>query len=114
MIAIIILILVGRGFYQLAKQNNIDNPWIYFIAPIAVYYGTSIVIGLIIGLMSVMFFPDLVDADGELSGSAYVFALIGSIGGGIGAIILLYNYLKKRWTRREVNEDLLDETVTRV
>ncbi|KAB2814751.1 hypothetical protein [Phaeocystidibacter luteus] len=113
MIGIVVLILVGRGFYNLAKQHNINNPWIYFIAPIALYYGVSISIGVAVGVVSAMYYPDLIDAEGELSGGAYASVLVGSIAGGAAAVYFLYNSLKKRWSRREVNEDLLDESIVR-
>ena len=97
MLGIIILIIIGQQYYKLAKKYNQKNQWLYPILGIATYYGGAIVIGgVTVGLIIEFISASSIDnyTDTEIGFMAMPF--------GIGAVILLYYILRKKWEKEYV------------
>ena len=77
MLSIILIYYVGKKFYDLAGQFD-KNKWVYAISSIVLYYASSFILGLILGVLDI-----------------YVFEW----GIAVGIITLwgFYTYLEKKW-----------------
>lgn len=90
----ILVIIIASIFYKLAAKYN-ENKWTFAIASIAVYFGSSFIIGIIIGAFSLIIDFDI-DQISELT-----FTLI-SFASGITASYLFYKLLEKKWKKKAI------------
>lgn len=93
-LGIIILIFVGRQFYQLAQKYEQNNAWVYPVLGIVSYYAGVLIGGLILGVFLGLFFPDFLDKTSELALGLLTIPL------GILACWGLYQLLKTTWKKK--------------
>ena len=97
----ILVIIIASIFYKLAAKYN-ESKWTYAIASIAVYFGSSFIIGLIIGVFSLIFDFDF-DRINELTITLISFV------SGITASYFFYKLLEKKWKKKvTVAKDEID------
>ncbi|WP_046759052.1 hypothetical protein [Kordia jejudonensis] len=94
MIAIIILIVVGRQFYELAKKYEQQLAWLYAILGVVSYYAGIIVGGVLLGIILGLFFPEFLEDTPES-----VLGLL-TIPIGIFACWGFYQLLKRNWHKK--------------
>lgn len=91
MLEIILIIFIGRKFYELAKKYKQQFTWAYFIVGLVVYLGSAYIAGLLIGIYQEIsghyFFDQFSDL--MLTVIFIPFALLGAWG--------VYSLLKKKW-----------------
>lgn len=100
MLTFIILILVGRSFFNLAKKNN-KNPVRFIILGIVSYYFTTFIVDFVVAFALADFYTDWI---------GYV-----SIPFGLLAAWITYSILKStlepKQARREKNRNRVDNNV---
>lgn len=94
MFGILLIYWVGKYFYQLAIEFN-KNKWGFAFIGLAVYYGSQIVFGFVLGLLNEIF---VLGIDFE----SYGINLLGIPIGGF-ACYFFYKFLEKKWKREYVN-----------
>lgn len=103
MLGLIFIYFLGKYFYELAIQYD-KNKWGFAIAGIVVYYSTLMLAAFMIGVISELIQPGLVDD------SSAIFMSLLAIPFGLLSAYLFYNYLKKKWSNEHkiVDADILD------
>jgi branched-subunit amino acid ABC-type transport system permease component len=99
MIEIVIIILIGKQFYQLAKKYEQKVAWAYFIVGIVSYYGGAFVGGLILGL-----YIDITGSDFFYDMNELVLSLI-FIPIAIFSCWGTYQLLKKKWHKEYLEKE---------
>ncbi|OYU82011.1 MAG: hypothetical protein CFE23_01535 [Flavobacterium sp. BFFFF1] len=94
MLGILFIIFIGKYFYKLAEEFR-QNKWLYAILGIVIYYAGTAVAGVILGLMDAFFGLDI-DWDNTILMSIVALPF------GIGACVLVYYLLRKKWQREYV------------
>jgi hypothetical protein len=105
MLGLILIFFIGKSFFNLAKEHG-RNKWLFGILGVVVYYGMTIIGGIIIGLIA------------AISGNESIFELpdivLGLMGVPIGLLsVWLFHYiLRKNWkgNPKDKNSELLDST----
>ncbi|WP_420574020.1 hypothetical protein [Kordia sp.] len=99
MIEIVIMILVGKQFHQLAKKYNQKIPWVYAIVGIVSYYGGAFVTGVLLGIYMELTGHYILDDVNEL--------LLGLIFIPFGALICwgVYQLLSRKWRKDFLEEE---------
>ena len=92
MIGLIVLILIGRSYYQLAKKYD-KNGFLMILAGIATYYGSAFAFGIILGLVDAIFGTNFIDGTSDV--------LLGLLGLPVGILgcWLVYRAIEKSWSR---------------
>lgn len=90
MLSIILIYYVGKKFYDLAGQFD-KNKWVYAISSIVLYYASSFILGLILGVLDIYVFEWGIDWDSSIG------IKIGGIAVGIITLWGFYTYLEKKW-----------------
>lgn len=93
-IGLVLIILVGKAFYQLAFEYD-RNKWGYAIAGVASYYIGIIVSAFVIGIIVELNSPGYITESNET-----MFSLI-AIPFGVAACWGFYAYLKRSWQRNQ-------------
>ena len=94
MLGLLLLYWIGKYFYQLAEKFE-KHKWGYAIFGIAVYYGSQLIIGVILGL-----FDEFLQLG--LDFDSVALNLLG-IPIGLAFCYLSYNFLRKKWKREYVD-----------
>lgn len=102
MLGLLLLYWIGKYFYQLAEKFE-KQKWGYAIFGIAVYYGSQLIIGVVLGLFD-EFLQLGIDFDG---------ILINLMGIPIGLICcyFLFKYFEKKWKSEYVDPISEIETI---
>ncbi len=94
MLGILLIFFIGNYFYKLAKKFN-QNKWLFAILGIVIYYVGTLIGGFIFGLLDALVGLGI-DWDNTL-----ILSLI-AIPFGIGAAVLFYYILNKKWSKSVV------------
>ncbi|WP_298420105.1 hypothetical protein [uncultured Kordia sp.] len=94
MLEIIIMIAVGRQFYELAKKYEQQLAWLYAILGVVSYYGGAFVAGIIIGVYSEFSGSYILDNLSDIQ-LTFIFLPIGIL-----ACWGFYQLLKKNWKKK--------------
>jgi uncharacterized membrane protein YdjX (TVP38/TMEM64 family) len=100
MLGIILIIFIAKKFYTLAEDNN-ENKWLYAIVSVVVYYGSTFLAGLLVGVICLIFGYDIENfGKVELTFIAIIFGLI--------MVYVFYEVLDKKWfnKKNEVVDDI--------
>lgn len=90
----ILVIIIASIFYKLADKYN-ENKWTFAIASIAVYFGSSFLIGIIIGVFCLIMDFDI----DQISDSTITIA---SLIFGITCSYIFYKLLEKKWKKKAI------------
>lgn len=99
MIEIIIMIIVGKQFYQLAKKYNQQLAWVYGILGVISYYGGAFIAGIIIGLYSE------ITGDYFLDGMNDLMLLVIFLPIGVLSCWGAYQLFKNKWHKDYLEEE---------
>ena len=97
MLALLLLYFVWKHYSDLAKTFE-KKGWPYGLLGVVVYYGGTILFGVIIVIIS-EYNPDLLPELSDISLSLITIPF------GLICTTLLYKFLKKRWLANSVNND---------
>lgn len=98
MLAIIVLIVVGRQFYELAKKYEQGTAWVYPILGIVSYYGGQFLISAIY-LIIIELSGGLTDEVIDSLDSGFTLTII-AILGGVVSCVGFYQLLKRSWKKK--------------
>jgi len=93
MLGLLFIYFVGKQFYELAKEFNKNNKWLYAVLGVISYYGGGFLIVLGLMFLGYFFVPEFVESLSET-----VIGLI-MIPCGIFACWIFHYLLKKNWQR---------------
>ena len=99
MIEIIIIILIGKQFFQLAQKYNQKLAWVYGVLGVVSYYGGAFIAGVIIGLYSEITGEYFLDEMNDLMLLA-IFLPIGVL-----SCWGSYQLFKNKWHKEYVEEE---------
>ncbi|WP_430409026.1 hypothetical protein [Kordia sp.] len=94
MLEIIIMIAVGRQFYELAKKYEQQLAWLYAILGIISYYAGAFIAGVFIGLYSE------ITGSYILEGTSNIILTLIFLPIGILSCWAFYQLLKKSWKKK--------------
>lgn len=99
MIEIVIIILVGKQFFQLAKKYNQKLAWIYGVLGVLSYYGGAFIAGIILGIY--------IEFTGEDPFAGVSDLTLGLIFIPIGALSCwgTYQLFNKKWRKEYVEQE---------
>ncbi|QHI38899.1 hypothetical protein IMCC3317_42990 [Kordia antarctica] len=99
MIEIVIIILIGKQFFQLAKKYNQKLAWIYGVLGVFSYYGGAFIAGIILGIY--------IEFTGEDPFAGVSDLILGLIFIPIGAFFCwgTYQLFKKKWHKEYAEEE---------
>lgn len=90
----ILVIVIASIFYKLADKYN-ENKWTFAITSIAVYFGSSFVVGIIIGISCLIFDFDIDKiSDSTLTIISFITGIICSY--------IFYKFLEKKWKKKVI------------
>lgn len=96
MIGIILLYWIGKYFYKLAETFE-KSKWGYAILGIITYYGSIVLIGIVIGILFEVISPGAIDGINETLLGILMLPF------GILSCYLLYKFLEKKWEKQQPN-----------
>jgi formate-dependent nitrite reductase membrane component NrfD len=91
MIGIIFIYYVGNYFYKLAAKFD-KNKWLFAIIGLAVYYGSTLFLGLIYGIIL-----ELTDNSISESTTETLILAIAGLVAGLTACYFLHKFLENKW-----------------
>ncbi|MBV7441146.1 hypothetical protein KRX57_06910 [Weeksellaceae bacterium TAE3-ERU29] len=94
MLGLIFLYFVGKQFYKLAEQFN-KSKWGFAILGVVSYYGGTVLLGIIIGIMMEILSPGFMDTVNER-----LFGIC-MIPFGLLTCFLLYKWLQRKWRKEK-------------
>ncbi|PTX62864.1 hypothetical protein C8N46_102264 [Kordia periserrulae] len=100
MIGIIIFILIGRKFYQLAAKYKQKLAWIYFIVGIASYYAGEVLAALVL-----LFYAEVTGDYESIASLSDAMLIVISIATGIITCYGAYQLLKKKWHKEYLEKE---------
>ena len=106
MLGLLLIYFLGKWFFELAKEFG-KSKWLYAVLGVAVYYAGTLVVGFIIGILSVVFeFDSILDMpDIALNLIVLPFGLLAAWG--------FRKILEHNWKNKViVNDQLLDDTTS--
>lgn len=106
MLAIIILIAVGRQFYELAKKYEQQYAWVYAILGVVSYYVGGVVGGLILLILSEILGIVSIDDISDLSITAISIVL------GVISCWGFFQLLKASWRKKFEQKQLLKPKIS--
>ena len=105
MLGLILIYFIGKQFYKLAEEYD-KKPWNFAILSIVVYYGTTIFLGFVVGIMYAIM-DKVPDID---SSSEFMLGLI-LLPFGLLAVYLLHRFLEKKWEKERAQEEVVIEDI---
>ncbi|AXG71819.1 hypothetical protein KORDIASMS9_04077 [Kordia sp. SMS9] len=99
MLEIVIIIIIGRQFYELAKKYKQKLPWVYFIVGIVSYYGGAFLGGIFLGIFDIISGANILETmnDFLLMLIFLPIAVLSCWG--------TYQLLKKKWHKEYLQEE---------
>lgn len=91
MLSFVILYLIGRPFYQLAKKYQLKFAWIYFVVGIASYYAGEV---LLAGIL--LFYIEVTGDYDSIASMSDITLMVISIIAGVITCYISYQLLKKK------------------
>jgi uncharacterized membrane protein YdjX (TVP38/TMEM64 family) len=91
MIGIIFIYYVGNYFYKLADKFD-KNKWLFAIIGLAVYYGSTLFLGLIYGITLELTGNSMSESTAE----TVILSIVGLIAG-LTACYFLHKFLENKW-----------------
>ncbi len=92
MLGLLLIYFIGKHYYNLAKKYK-KIKWLFVVIGIAAYYLVAFVLGLLLGIMDIVFDKEIVDLKERLLISIIALPF------GILASYLLYRYLEYIWKK---------------
>lgn len=104
MLGLLLLYFIGKYFAELAEKYY-KNKWLYAILGIVVYYATTFLFGLLLGVIQLLTGTDLVSGVPDI-----VLGLI-ALPFGLGGCWLTHFILKRIWEKKALAEEpeILDQ-----
>lgn len=100
MLGIILIYFIGKRFYDLAGEFD-KHQWKHAIIGVVSYYGTLIVVQMIIFMIYFMMNPAELDYEGDVDSSTEMIVGLISIPFGILACYLSFKYFQKKWNKEK-------------
>ena len=101
MLALLLLYFIGKKFYDLAGTYN-KQQWKFSILSIIVYYGSIVIIQVLVGIIFYILIPSSFDYNGNAKGKDELIISLLSIPLALLIVYFLYRYLENKWKKEEI------------
>lgn len=103
MLGVLLLVFIGRYFYELANEFDKDHKWLYPIIGIAAYYAGIFFFGLLLAIIIEFISPNFLNDSNELFFGFMVAPF------GVLCTYIIYRLFKKNWQENTPKTTNIDD-----